>query len=77
MSGSGGVRQVLVDSRTPVNYEMVAPVVRAMAADERVQFSFTASEEPGRLDRIYRDADRSPPGESDPAGRRFRDGTRT
>jgi hypothetical protein len=49
-------RQVLVDSRTPVNYEMVAPVVRAMAADPRVRFAFTASEEPDRLRDIYREA---------------------
>lgn len=49
--------RVLVDSRTPVNYEMVLPVVRAMRDDQRVQFGFTASEEPGRLSGIYRDAD--------------------
>lgn len=52
-----GTRQVLVDSRTAVNYEMVAPVVRAMAADARVRFAFTASEEPHRLHTIYGDAD--------------------
>ncbi len=46
-------RRVLVDSRTAVNYEMVAPVVRAMAADERVQFAFTASEEPRGARPIY------------------------
>ncbi|MGE4086370.1 MAG: CDP-glycerol glycerophosphotransferase family protein [Vicinamibacterales bacterium] len=51
-----GARQVLVDSRTPLNYEMVAPVVRAMAADARVRFAFTASEEPARLGAIYRHA---------------------
>lgn len=55
----GDARRILVDSRTAVNYEMVAPVVRAMAGDDRVRFSFTASEEPGRLDAIYRNA---PPG---------------
>ena len=49
-------RRVLVDSRTAVNYEMVAPVVRAMAADARVQFGFTASEEPHRLGEIYAEA---------------------
>jgi hypothetical protein len=51
-----GTRRILVDGRTPVNYEMVAPVVRAMAADDRVQFAFTASEEPRRMRQIYRDA---------------------
>jgi hypothetical protein len=50
-------RRILVDSRTPVNYEMVAPVVRAMAADERVQFAFTASEDSHRLAQIYSEAD--------------------
>jgi hypothetical protein len=51
-----GTRRILVDSRTAVNYEMVAPVVRAMAGDDRVQFAFTASEEPHRLSEIYRGA---------------------
>ena len=49
-------RRILVDSRTAVNYEMVAPVVRAMAADERVRFAFTASEEPHRAREIYQEA---------------------
>lgn len=49
-----GQRRVLVDARTPVNYTMVAPVHRAMAADPRVTFHFTASEEPHRLQEIYR-----------------------
>ncbi len=49
-------RRILVDSRTAVNYEIVAPVVRAMAADERVRFAFTASEEPQRARQIYQEA---------------------
>lgn len=57
LSRRGDRRRILVDSRTAVNYEMVAPVVRAMAADRRVQFAFTASEEPRRLASIYRTAD--------------------
>jgi hypothetical protein len=48
-----GMRRVLVDSRTAVNYEMVRPVVRAMADDPRVRFAFTASLEPERLRDIY------------------------
>ena len=36
-----------------MNYEMVAPVMRAMARDERVRFSLTASEQPRRVDTIY------------------------
>jgi CDP-glycerol glycerophosphotransferase (TagB/SpsB family) len=46
-------RQVLIDGRTPVNYVMVAPILRAMAGDRRVQFFFTASEEPARMRSIY------------------------
>jgi hypothetical protein len=51
-----GRRRILVDARTPVNFTMVAPVYRAMAADPRVAFFFTASEEPDRLREIYREA---------------------
>lgn len=51
-----GRRRVLVDARTPVNFTMVAPVYRAMAADPRVTFFFTASEEPHQLHDIYREA---------------------
>jgi CDP-glycerol glycerophosphotransferase (TagB/SpsB family) len=50
-------RRILVDARTPVNYTIVAPIHRAMAADPRVSFYFTASEEPNRLRDIYREAD--------------------
>jgi hypothetical protein len=49
-------RRILVDSRTAVNYEMVAPVLRAMATDARVRFAFTASEEPRLAPSIYQDA---------------------
>ena len=56
VSPVGTTRHILVDSRTSVNYEMVAPVVRAMAGDERVRFWLMASEDPGAVDRIYRDA---------------------
>ncbi|NUR53868.1 MAG: hypothetical protein HOQ29_05450 [Acidobacteria bacterium] len=52
-----GRRRVLVDARTPVNYTMVAPVHRAMRHDPRVEFWFTASEEPHRLAEIYHEAD--------------------
>lgn len=51
-----GCRRVLVDARTPVNFTMVAPVYRAMRSDRRLEFWFTASEEPERLAGIYRDA---------------------
>jgi hypothetical protein len=49
----GEARHILVDARTPVNYDMLAPVVRAMAADPRVRFTFTASQEPRRIRQIY------------------------
>lgn len=55
-SRRSGRRLILVDGRTPVNYTMVAPVVRAMERDPRIQFYFTASEEPGRMAEIYRHA---------------------
>ena len=51
-----GRRRILVDARTPVNFTMVAPLYQAMAADPRVSFWFTASEEPGQLREIYREA---------------------
>jgi hypothetical protein len=49
-------RRILVDARTPVNYVMVAPMVRAMRQDPRVEFWFTASEEPAKLREIYCEA---------------------
>ncbi|MGH9308090.1 MAG: CDP-glycerol glycerophosphotransferase family protein [Vicinamibacterales bacterium] len=49
-------RRILVDARTPVNFTMVAPVFRAMERDPRISFYFTATEEPGQMDRIYREA---------------------
>lgn len=56
ISRRDGRRQILVDARTPVNYVMVAPIVQAMRHDQRVQFCFTASEEPGRGREIYCEA---------------------
>jgi CDP-glycerol glycerophosphotransferase (TagB/SpsB family) len=49
-------RRILVDGRTPVNFTMVAPVVRTIERDPRVEVYFTASEEPGRMSSIYREA---------------------
>jgi CDP-Glycerol:Poly(glycerophosphate) glycerophosphotransferase len=49
-------RRILVDARTPVNFTMIAPVFRAMARDPRVDFYFTATEEPARIAQIYREA---------------------
>jgi hypothetical protein len=55
-SRRSGRRRILVDARTPVNFTMVAPVVRAMQRDPRVEFYFTASEEPARMAEIFREA---------------------
>jgi hypothetical protein len=49
-------RRILVNARTAVNYVMVAPVHRRLAADPRVRFYFMASEEPSRARIIFRDA---------------------
>ncbi|MBI3652032.1 MAG: CDP-glycerol glycerophosphotransferase family protein [Acidobacteria bacterium] len=49
-------RSVLVDSRTAMNYAIVAPLHRMMRADHRVQFYFTASEMPQACTAIYREA---------------------
>src|SRR4051794_8580396 len=49
-------RRILVDARTPVHYAMFAPVHRAMEQDDRVRFSFVASDEPGQAEYIFRGA---------------------
>ena len=56
LSRRDGKRRILVDGRTPVNYTVVAPVVRALQTDPRIELFFTASEEPKKLSQIYRDA---------------------
>jgi hypothetical protein len=56
MARRKGRRRVLVDARTPVNFTMVAPLYRVMHGDPRLEFWFTASEEPARMTEIYRDA---------------------
>jgi len=56
---SSGVRRILVDGRTPVNYTMFAPVHAAMRDDPRVRFTFIASEEPARVREIFAGAGRA------------------
>ena len=56
VSRRSGRRRILIDSRTPVNFTMVAPVVHALGRDSRIDCYFTASEEPGRMSAIYREA---------------------
>jgi hypothetical protein len=51
-----GVGRVLIDARTPMNIEMLAPVIRALDGDGGIRFAGTASEEPGKLHAIYKDA---------------------
>ena len=52
----GERRQILVDSRTAMNYATVAPIVERMQKDPRVNMFFTASESPDLLAKIYVDA---------------------
>jgi len=56
LSRRAGRRRILIDSRTPVNYTIVAPVVSALQRDPRIECCFTASEEPHRMRSIYREA---------------------
>jgi CDP-Glycerol:Poly(glycerophosphate) glycerophosphotransferase len=49
-------RQVLVDSRTAMNYATVAPIVEKLQQDSRVKLFFTASESPDLLNSIYGEA---------------------
>ena len=51
-----GPRRVLVDSRTAMNYATVAPIVRRLQRDSRVEIFFTASESPDLLNEIYTEA---------------------
>ena len=55
-SRRSGRRRILVDARTPVNFTMIAPTYRALAGDARIAFYFTATEEPAKMARIYREA---------------------
>jgi len=56
MARRRGRRRVLIDARTPLNFTMVAPIYRMMRSDPRVEFWFTASEEPARVAEIYHEA---------------------
>jgi CDP-glycerol glycerophosphotransferase (TagB/SpsB family) len=56
LSRRRGGRRILIDARTPVNYTMVAPIVRALEPDPRIEFFFTASEEPRKMSGIFQEA---------------------
>lgn len=49
-------RKILFNARTAMNYAMVAPIHRVMAADPRVEFFFTATEAPRQAGAIFREA---------------------
>jgi CDP-glycerol:poly(glycerophosphate) glycerophosphotransferase len=51
-----GVRDVLFDARTSMEYGMMAPVHRRLVADERVRAWLVSSERPERAGAIFRDA---------------------
>jgi hypothetical protein len=51
-----GIRRILVDGRTRVNYTMFAPVHAAMRSDPRVRFAFIASDEPSTARAIFTEA---------------------
>lgn len=46
-------RSVLVNARTPMNYDIIAPIYRVMRSDPRVKFYFTASEGQAGPSEIY------------------------
>ncbi|MFN2531070.1 MAG: CDP-glycerol glycerophosphotransferase family protein [Pyrinomonadaceae bacterium] len=49
-------RRVLVNSRTPMNYSTVAPIVERLQRDRRLEIYFTASENPRQTAYIYSEA---------------------
>ena len=49
-------RRLLVNARTAMNYSTIAPIVERMKTDPRIEFYFTASEDPSRISEIYAEA---------------------
>src|SRR5215510_15196355 len=49
-------RRLLVNARTAMNYATIAPIVERMQPDERLEFYFTASENPSLTEQIYAEA---------------------
>ena len=49
-------RRLLVNARTAMNYSTISPIVERMQPDERLEFYFTASENPSLTEQIYADA---------------------
>jgi len=49
-------RRLLVNARTAMNYATIAPIVERMQPDQRLEFYFTASENPELTEQIYAEA---------------------
>jgi len=49
-------RRLLVNARTAMNYSTIAPIVERMQPDPRLEFYFTASENPAQTEEIYAEA---------------------
>ena len=49
-------RRLLVNARTAMNYSTIAPIVERLQPDPRVEFYFTASENPELTEQIYAEA---------------------
>jgi len=47
-------RRLLVNARTAMNYSTIAPIVERLQPDPRVEFYFTASENPELTEQIYK-----------------------
>jgi hypothetical protein len=49
-------RRLLVNARTAMNYSTIASIVERLQRDQRLQFYFTASENPSQTSEIYAEA---------------------
>ena len=49
-------RLLLVNARTAMNYSTIAPIVRRLQRDQRLEFYFTASEDPSSTQKVYDEA---------------------
>ena len=49
-------RRLLVNARTAMNYSTIAPIVRRLQRDQRLEFYFTASENPAATEAVYAEA---------------------
>ena len=56
-----GVRDVVFDARTAMEYGMMRPVIARLLADGRVRTWLISSERPQQVERIFRDAPREAP----------------